>query len=132
MMSIIIPAASILMIAVGFVPAHKLYISRRLKPEEILRRHVFLHKLYGFLWNRWYIDPFYNRVFVRGMLRLRGPLVKFIEDPIDFTFNIGVPKFFIFAGRWLRRVQTGMLSMNMLYILIFSAAIFIALRLVVP
>ena len=131
-MSIIIPAVSILMIAVGFVPAHKLYVSRRLKPEEILRRHVFLHKLHGFLWNRWYIDPFYNRVFVRGMLRLRRPIVKFVENPIDFTLNIGVPTFFIFASRWLRRVQTGMLSMNMLYLLTFSAVIFIVLRLVVP
>ncbi|RLG92076.1 NADH-quinone oxidoreductase subunit L, partial [Candidatus Bathyarchaeota archaeon] len=130
MTSIVIPAASILMIAIGFVPAHKLYVSRRLKPEEILRRHVFLHKLHGFLWNRWYIDPFYNRVLVRGMLRLRRPLVKFIEDPIDFTFNIGVPKLFIFSSRNLRKFQTGVLSINMLYLLAFSAIITITLWLV--
>ena len=129
-MSIIIPAVSILMIAVGFVPAHNLYVSRRLKPEEILCRHVFLHKLHGFLWNRWYIDPLYNRVFVGGMLRLRRPLVKFIEDPIDFIFNIGVPRLFIFTSGNLRKIQTGVLSINMLYLLAFSAIIAITLWLV--
>jgi len=131
-MGIVIPAVSILMIAVGFIPAHKLYISHTLRPEEILRRYAFLHKFHVFLWNRWYIDSFYNRVFVKGMLRLRRPLIKFIEDPIDFIFNTGVPAFFIFANRHLRRVQTGILSMNMLYILTFSVIIFIALWLVVP
>jgi len=131
-MSIVIPAVSILMIAAGFIPAHKLYVSHKLRPEGILRRHVFLHKLHGFLWNRWYIDPFYNRMFVRGMLRLRRPIVKFIENPIDFTLNTGVPAFFIFANRHLRRVQTGILSINMLYTLTFSVIIFIALWLVAP
>jgi len=124
---ILLPILSILMILVGAIPAYKLYISREVKAEKLIERHDILRKLHTFLWNRWYIDAFYNRVFVNGTLALRGPLVKFIENPIDYALNIGVPRVFSIANKGLRRIQTGILSVNMLYVLSFLALAILAI-----
>ncbi len=127
-LSVLLPTASILMVIVGGIPAYRLYISHKTTPEGIINRHVNLRWLHKFLWNRWYIDSFYNKVFVNGTLLMRSPLVRFIERPIDYALNVGVPNFFAAAHEGLRKIQTGILSVNMLYTLMFLAvAMFIFL-----
>ncbi len=120
-LNILIPASSIVMIIVGATPAYKLYISHGWKPEEILDRHAIIKKFHSFFWNRWYIDAFYNKVFVKGTLLMRNPLLRFIENPIDYALNMDVPKFLAASHRYLRKVQTGVLSINMLYMTVFLA-----------
>ena len=124
---ILLPATSILMILMGGIPAYRLYISHKSRPEEIMNEYSVLRRLHSFLWNRWYIDAFYNRVFVEGIISLRSPLVKFVEQPIDYALNVGVPNFFAVANKYLRKVQTGIISVNMLYVMAFPLIIFIIL-----
>lgn len=121
-LNILLPIVSILMVVIGGIPAYRLYISRKTKPKRMTRKHRSLKWLHGFLWNRWYIDAFYNKVFVKGMLSLRSPIAKYVERPIDHALNVSVPNFFSAANRGLRRVQTGILSINMLYTSAFLVA----------
>jgi len=124
---IAVAAGSLVMIAMGAVPAYWLYISHKADPEGIISRHPALQRVYGFLRNRWYIDAFYNKVFVGGSLYLTVLAVRFVENPLDRLFNGGVPALFRAANKGFRRVQTGILSVNMLLFMAFLAALLIAL-----
>ena len=69
--------------------------------------------------------------FVRG-LHLSRPIVqRYVEDLIDSSFNIGVPKLFAAMYGGLRRVQTGVASINILYILIFLTSMVIVILAVI-
>jgi len=127
----VLPLLSIAMILVGGFPAYKLYVSRKVDPKKLIKEHKFLSLLHSFLWNRWYIDAAYRKIFVKGMLSVRRPTVEYVEDPIDYTLNRGVPKLFAALNRGLRRTQTGVLSINMLYLMAFLALMFIILWLMV-
>jgi hypothetical protein len=65
----------------------------------------------------------YNKVLVNGMLSIRKPLVKFIEDTIDEELNVNIPNLLIVTNKRLKKIQTGILSINLLFILLFLAGI---------
>ena len=130
LLSVLLPIVSVLTIVIGAFPAYRLYVSHKSTPEKIIGAHKSLQSLHKFLWNRWYIDAFYRKVFVNGMFAMRQPVIKYVERPIDYALNEGVPNLFAVANRGLRKVQTGVLSINMLYVLAFLAtAVFILLLL---
>jgi NADH-quinone oxidoreductase subunit L len=115
------------MIIVGALPAYRLYISHKSDPEAIIGKNRGLKAVYKFLWNRWYIDAFYNKVFVNATLAIRAPLKKYIEGPLDWAMNRGVPEAFTRLSRALKKVQTGKLRVNMLYLLAFLALVLVLL-----
>jgi NADH-quinone oxidoreductase subunit L len=128
-LTILVPIISVVTIAVVAVPAYRLYISHKTQPEQLIASHASLKRIHDFLWNRWYIDAFYNKVFAGGILAIRGPLVRFIERPIDYTLNEGVPKLFGTANRGVKKLQTGILSVNILYMLAFLGLVALILLL---
>jgi NADH-quinone oxidoreductase subunit L len=118
-LEIAVAAASILMIVIGAIPAYRIYIQHKSQPESIIGKHRSLQYLYKFLWNRWYIDAFYNKVFVNGALSILEPLKRYVEVPLDRALNEGIPKGFQGLSKQFKKIQTGILSVNMLYFLIF-------------
>jgi len=126
-MDIFLVVASLSMIIVGALPAYRLYISHKNSAEGIVRGHVSLKALHKFLWNRWYIDAFYNRIFVNGALSMRAPLAKYVEGSIDRILNVGIPNFFSASHRGLKKIQTGVLSVNMLYFMALLVAMLLFL-----
>jgi NADH-quinone oxidoreductase subunit L len=118
-LEIVVAAASTLMIIVGAIPAYRLYIQHKSNPETIIGKNPGLQKVYKFLWNRWYIEAFYNKVFVNTTLALREPLKRYIETPLDRAINNGVPRVFNGLSKQFKKIQTGILSVNMLYFLVF-------------
>jgi NADH-quinone oxidoreductase subunit L len=118
-LEIVVALASTLMIVVGALPAYRLYIQHKSQPTTIVGKSRGLQAVYKFLWNRWYIDAFYNKVFVNTTLALREPLKRYIESPLDRALNDGVPRVFNGLSRQFKKIQTGILSVNMLYFLIF-------------
>lgn len=119
-------AVSLAMIAVGALPAYRAYISHKLDVSRILKRYEILRGLHVFLWNRWYIDAFFNKVFVNSVLASREPTAKYIEGGIDLALNVGIPRIFSGINNNIRKLQTGILSVNMLYILGFMLILIIA------
>jgi NADH-quinone oxidoreductase subunit L len=126
-LEIVVGLASTLMIVLGAIPAYRLYITHKLQPEVVVGKSRVLQSLYKFLWNRWYIDAFYNKVFVNTTIALREPLKRYIESPLDWVFNRGVPEGFQGLSKQFKKIQTGILSVNMVYFVAFLAVIVLVL-----
>jgi NADH-quinone oxidoreductase subunit L len=126
-LEIVIAVASTLMIVIGAVPAYKYYISSKAQPENILPKTGFLRSIYNFLWNRWYINEFYTKVFVEPSVKLGGLVQRYIEDPLNAGINGGVPEGFKRLSTALRKMQTGRLRVNMAYFLILLVIVLIIL-----
>lgn len=115
LLEVAVAAGSTLMIIIGLIPAYRFFISQKASPESTIEKHSLLKSVYGFLWNRWYIESFYNRVFVNGAFATKNGVVRFIENPLDRAFNVEVPRGFAGLHRGLKKIQTGILSVNMAY-----------------
>jgi len=145
--SLIATLGSVAMLVVGGIVGYLVYISRKLKATSIVGEHGFIRVLYNFLWNRWYINPVYYRVFVYGTISVAGAIKNTIEtgffDRISGAvamFSVGLSKEgekidlgvvdgwindTASAGRKLssgiKRVQTGVPQE---YVLIFALGLF--------
>lgn len=128
---IITPSLSIIMLLIAGTPAYIFYISHKMDSWKLVNRNAILRILHKILWNRWYIDKFYTATFVKGLHLARPMIQKYIEDPIDFSLNVGVPKLFAVMYSGLRKIQTGIASINMLYILIFLTSIVMIILVVI-
>lgn len=126
-LDIAVAIASTSMVLVGIITAYRLFISHKTSAESIVSGHPTLNKIYTFLWNRWYMEAFYNKVFVDGGLAARELSVRFIEKPLDSALNVGVPVVFAGIHTRLKKIQTGMLSVNMLYLILLLVAALLVL-----
>jgi NADH-quinone oxidoreductase subunit L len=77
--SITASIGSLIMLAVGGILGYLIYISGRLKPTSIVGERGFSRTVFNFLWNRWYINPIYYRVFVYGTISVAGAVKDTIE-----------------------------------------------------
>ena len=104
-----LPFISVGMILLGGYPAYQLYIKKKLNPVKIVSKYRGLRFLYQFLWNRWYLDALYNKIFVDGTLKMRSPTIRYVENPMDRLLNEKVPRFFYWLrGPTLRYVENPM------------------------
>jgi NADH-quinone oxidoreductase subunit L len=126
-LEIVVALLSTLMIVIGAVPAYKLYVSIKGNPGNLLPETGILRKIYTFLWNRWYIDAFYQKVFVETSIRLSGAVQRYIEDPLDHAINGGVPDGFKALSQSFKKFQTGKLRINMAYFLVFLVIVLVIL-----
>jgi len=70
---------SLIMLALGGALGYSIYISKRLDPGSIVRQSGISRTVYNFLWNRWYINPIYYRVFVNDLISAATGLWKTVE-----------------------------------------------------
>jgi NADH-quinone oxidoreductase subunit L len=70
---------SLAMLGVGGVLGYLIYVSGRVRPTSIVGQSGPVRILYEFLWNRWYINPLYYRVFVYGAISTAAALWSTIE-----------------------------------------------------
>jgi len=127
-LEIFVAVVSTLMVLIGMFPAYRFFISHKSDPTTFLSGHSSLRAIHQFLWNRWYMEAFYNKVFLNTGLALKELAIKYVENPLDQLLNVEVPAFFAGVSRGLRKVQTGILSVNLLYFILLFIAILIALR----
>jgi NADH-quinone oxidoreductase subunit L len=123
-LELLVAIASALMVVIGAVPAYIYYIKPTSNPGNILPQTGVRRRIYNFLWNRWYINAFYTKVFVQPSIRLGSFVQRHIETPLNNAMNGGVPEGFQILSSVLRKFQTGKLRINMVY---FLVAIVIAL-----
>ncbi|MCS7096889.1 MAG: NADH-quinone oxidoreductase subunit L [Candidatus Methanomethylicia archaeon] len=128
------------MLVIGGLPAYLMYISRKVDPESFVEVHG-LKGLYNFLWNRWYINTLYYKVFVYSLINgsvkvfkgfekavidrfnyasanfvisFSNVVFKYFEKPVLDGLNYLIAKGFIFFSQVFRRIQTGISSFNIL------------------
>jgi NADH-quinone oxidoreductase subunit L len=70
---------SLVMLVVGGTLGYFVYISGKVKPTSIVGQSGPARAVYNFLWNRWYINPVYYRVFVYDTISAAGALWKTVE-----------------------------------------------------
>ena len=145
--TLIATSGSLIMLAVGGFFGYMIYISRRLKPTSLIGEKGFARSIYNFLWNRWYINPAYYRVFVYGTIAAAGAVKRWIElgffdrisgavaqlsvdvsrggqgidlGVIDATIN-GIASIGRSFSSALRRIQTGVPQE---YVMVFALGLF--------
>jgi NADH-quinone oxidoreductase subunit L len=77
--SLVGTAGSLIMLIVGGFFGYMIYISRRLNPTNLVGENGIARSIYNFLWNRWYINPVYYRVFAYGTISAAGAIKKWVE-----------------------------------------------------
>jgi NADH-quinone oxidoreductase subunit L len=101
---------SLIMLAVGGILGYLIYISRRLKATSIVGEHGFGRTLYNFLWNRWYINPIYYRVFVYGTLSVAGAVKDTIETGFFDRISGAVALFSVDLSKEGEKIDLGVVD----------------------
>jgi len=139
-MQLITTTITACMLVIGGLPAYYLYISRKVDPAEFVEKHG-LKGLYNFLYNRWYINPTYYRLFVYSLIngslilfrnfekavidafnyilansivKLSGVVYRYFEKPVLDGLNYTIAYAFASFSQAFRRIQTGVSSFNIM------------------
>ena len=135
-----------IMLTIGGIAGWFLYLARKANPKDIVEKSSLLRGIHKFLWNRWYLNPMYYKVFVDGLLSLKEGIFKYVEKGvidkisgavsgfsiwlgtaifgtletkvIDQGLNVGIPKAAERIYDQAKKTQTGILSYNVLYIIL--------------
>ncbi|MFO7877610.1 MAG: NADH-quinone oxidoreductase subunit L [Desulfovermiculus sp.] len=70
-------------VILGAFPAYMFYFARKWDPRAVFDSSVLVRMIHAFLWNRWYINAFYNWFFVNGAMRLARAVADRIEVAVD-------------------------------------------------
>ncbi len=124
------PWVSLILAGLGILLAYAMYSAKWLSPEAVGRR---FQALYRVLWNKYWFDELYERVFIFSVLvdGLFLVLQWFDTYIVDGLVN-GVAGATIAAGGILRRLQTGQLQVYGLAIFIGVLAIAACLFIFAP
>ena len=134
------------MLALGIASGWYFYLSRKVDAWAWVQASGLRMGIHKFLWNRWYLNPLYYMVFVDGVINLGrglhsalektffdkitpvvsgavinlgGALFQDVErNIIDKGLNEGVPDAAVSLWDHARKLQTGVLSYNLAYIVV--------------
>jgi len=112
-------------LAIGGYPAYQLYITRQADPVKLINEHCFLRRVHGFLWKRCYIDALYHKV-AYGTIAFSNIVHKRLELSID-ALNYFIANQYVSFCQRFRKIQTGVLSYNMLMVSIGAALLIVLL-----
>lgn len=87
----IVVMLSIGSVIIGAVPAYMFYISRKWDVNALYEKYKIIQLIHIFLWNRWYINSFYNWFFVRGIMNSARIVADKIEVAVDSAINKKIP-----------------------------------------
>lgn len=112
---------SILSLLIGAIPAYMFYVSHSWDAGTVYQRSRLMQVLHMFFWKRWYIDAFYNRVFVDGTVWISAAVVADkLENGTDSMLHQKMPGLIVQKGNALLdfiRADSRDLSSNMFYII---------------
>jgi len=108
---------SIIIVLIGILIAHRLYIRNPETPKKLAQR---FKTPYRIIFNKYYVDEFYSMVIVKPVINFALFLWKIVDVKIiDGTAN-GIASLTKWAGELFRRTETGYLR-NYALSLIFGA-----------
>lgn len=86
---ILVIAFSIGGVVLGALPAYFFFVNNKWSIDSVFSRHTILSKVHTFLWERWYINKFYNWFFVSGTVRISS-----VVAPKEVRYDIIVNRQF--------------------------------------
>ena len=108
-------ASSGAIILVGGIVAYLLYMARKYNAWKIVSGSSILRPIHSFLWNRWYINELYYAVGIDGLLTLCRGINSTFEASL-LGINDSAPRGFTGLWNQVKKLQTGYLSVNLLYL----------------
>ncbi|HUV54797.1 MAG TPA: NADH-quinone oxidoreductase subunit L [Candidatus Krumholzibacteriaceae bacterium] len=148
-------ALSAVALAVGGYLGYNFYWTKKWDSWAWVQASGLRKTIYNFLWNRWYMNPAYYLVFVDGLILLSKGIFSVFEAGVmtplsDYVaktseslsakmyevlevggvfgvLNQGVPTAVIGAYHRVKKVQTGVLSMNLIYMFIMLVILLVGL-----
>ena len=108
-------ASSGVIILVGGIITYLLYMVRKYNAWKIVSGSSILRPIHSFLWNRWYINELYYAVGVDGLLALCRGINSTFEAKL-LGINDSAPAGFTGLWNQVKKLQTGYLSINVLYL----------------
>lgn len=111
--SLIATAGSMIMLLVGGFFGYMIYISRRLNPTTLVGEHGFVRSIYNFLWNRWYINPLYYRIFAYGTISAAGAIKKWVELGFFDKISGAIAQLSVSISNGAQRVDLGVIDATM-------------------
>ncbi len=107
---LLVPAASILALVIGAVPAYFFYVKRVRDPAEVVSKRGYLKGLRNLLLRRYYINAFYYKALAYPSIKLAQKVFGGFEWRIVEGFNralsVGARK----LSSFVRRIHTGVLN----------------------
>lgn len=101
---------SLVMLVIGGALGYLIYISGRLNRTSLVGERGFARSLYNFLWNRWYINPTYYKVFAYGTISAAGALRRWIELGFFDRISGSVAQFSVDLSRGGQGVDLGVID----------------------
>ncbi|MFQ6074523.1 MAG: NADH-quinone oxidoreductase subunit L [Candidatus Bathyarchaeia archaeon] len=120
---IFVATISISMLLLGGVPSYLIYIKRKIDPKKFLEEHKRIGTLHSFVWNRWYIDSVYYKGLYAGTRKTCSLVDRLWEVSVIYRISPAVAKAATKAYHSIKRAQTGVLSYNMVYVVITLLAL---------
>jgi len=115
-------------LVIGGYSAYRLYITRQADPVKLTEDHPFLRNIHKFLWNRCYIDALYNKI-ADGTKELSRVACKHVEIGVFDAFNYFVAECIEKFYQAFRKMQTGVLSWNMILVMLGATLLLILMLL---
>jgi NADH-quinone oxidoreductase subunit L len=111
----------------GIIGALILY-SKQGKLANKLIENPALKKIHTVLWNKYYVDEFYNFIIVRPTLWMGKHMIEKVTDVgiIEFFVN-GIPKSIRWLSEKMRPIQSGLVSN---YAIVMAVAMFLLIALI--
>jgi NADH-quinone oxidoreductase subunit L len=106
---------SIIIIIIGLYPSYKMYVKRTVDYKSLVSKSSLLRGLWTFLYNRWYINSIYYKIFVDGSIYLSNIIFRYIECNGS---GKAIKDLYTRLSDSFRPVQTGYLRVNIIYILL--------------
>ena len=106
-----------LVLGVGLLSFAAAYPTNLVPPAR-LRTGYIGRQVHSLLQNALYVDAVYNKVFVEGLLKALWSVLEEIEVGTIDQFNYTVAEALVAASKYARRIQTGILSYNMILVLL--------------
>ena len=117
---LLVPLLSVLCVLAGAVPAYLFYVSGTWDVQAVFRRSNLLKLVHIFLWERWFIDKFFNWVFVKGTVRVASFVAQVCEVFLDILVHWKIPRVVTQGGNALLdfiRADAKDLNNNIAYVL---------------
>lgn len=109
-------SASIAMLLLGSIPAYLIYVKRVKDPKELVKGS--LKPVWSFLYNRWYINRLYYRLFVDSTIGLSKWSFNWIERKAIDGFNYLLANVTVKFVNQFRKTHTGVLNYNVMGLLL--------------
>ena len=111
---LVVLLTSLGMLTIGGLLGYVLYIARKPGPEAVVGRSRILQSVYKFLWNRWYVNPLYYKIFVYDVIAFSKGAFKWFEVGFMDRLNYIIANAATAIYLNIRKIQTGILSINMI------------------